>query len=187
MKTKGPKKLHFDSPDCRQIEKMCYQLAKKVRRSGYRFDLIIAIGRGGWVPGRYIADYLGNILALAHMKVEHYTGIAKTKKAVITEPVSTSVKGKRILLVDDVPDTGDSIEIAKKHLLKKGAMEVRVACLHYKPWSTIKPEYYIKFTRSWVIYPWMRKENLDELITKGIDPRRTKIPVSEIKKLTKLR
>lgn len=186
MKSKGPKRIIFDAPTSRQIEEMCYKLAVKIRLSRFKFDVIVAIGRGGWIPARYLADYLGNILALAHMKVEHYVGIAKTAKARITEPVSTSVKGKRVLLVDDVPDSGDSIVMAKKHLLKKGAREVRVACLHYKPWSVFKPDYYVKRTRCWVIYPWMRKENLDELKKKGTDLRKTKIPAKEIKRLLKI-
>lgn len=165
---------------------MCYRLARKILRSGYKFDVIVAIGRGGWVPARYVADYLGNVLALAHMKVEHYTGIAKVKKAKITEPVSTNVKGKRVLLIDDVPDTGDSIVIAKEHLLKKHAREVRVATLHYKPWSIFRPEYFVKETRCWVIYPWMRKENLEELKGKGVDLKKTGIPAREIKRLLSL-
>lgn len=186
MKPKALHKILFESPDCNEIEAMCYKLAEKIKHSGYKFDLIVAIGRGGWVPARYLADYLGNILALSHMKVVHYTGIAKTKGAEITEPVSTNVGGKRILLVDDVPDMGDSVAIARRHLIKKGAKEVRTACLHYKPWSTVKPEYYVKLTRRWVIYPWMRKENLEELKAKGVDPKRTNIPVKEIRKLLKI-
>lgn len=175
--------IAFESPDCREIERMCQSLARRIRRSKYRFDVIVAIGRGGWVPGRYLADYLGNILALAHMKVEHYIGIAKTQKVRITEPVSAPVRGKRVLLVDDVPDTGDSIALAKKYLRAKGARTVRVACLHYKPWSILKPEYYVRKTRSWVIYPWMRKENLEELRARGEKLAKTGIPRGEIKRL----
>lgn len=186
MKRNRPKRIVFDSPDARQIEEMCYKLARKIMRSKYDFDVIVAIGRGGWIPARYLADYLGNVIALAHIKIEHYIGIAKTTKARVTEEVSTSVKGKRILLVDDVPDTGDSIAIAKRHLLKRGAKEVQVACLHYKPWSIFKPDYYIKLTRCWIIYPWMRKENLDELKKKGADLKKTKIPAREIKRLLEI-
>jgi len=180
---KTRKQISFDSPDCREIEEMCQRLARKIRRSKYNFDVIVAVGRGGWVPARYLADYLGNVLALAHMKVEHYVGIAKTTEAKITDEVSTNVKGKRILLVDDVPDTGDSLVLAKKYLRKKGAKEVRIACLHHKPWSILKPEYYVKLTRSWVIYPWMRKENLEELKARGENLRRTGIEGKEVRKL----
>lgn len=182
-KAKG---ITFESPDCREIERMCQALARKVRRSKYRFDVIVAIGRGGWVPGRYLADYLGNVLALAHMKVEHYVGIAKATKARITEHVSTDVGGKRVLLVDDVPDTGDSVALAKKYLKAKGARTVRVACLHYKPWSVVKPEYYVRKTKSWVIYPWMRRENIEELRDRGADLAKTGIPRDEIKRILSL-
>lgn len=186
MKKKILKEIIFESPDCREIERMCYRLARKIKRSRYKFDVIVGVGRGGWVPARYLADYLGNILALAHMKVEHYVGIAKTTKARITEGVSTSVKGKRVLLVDDVPDTGDSLILAKGYLKKRGARDVRVACLHYKPWSVLKPEYYVKSTKSWVIYPWMRRENLEELRERGVKLSTTKIPPAEIRRLLAL-
>lgn len=183
MKVKRPKKIKFYSPIASEIEDLCYKLAKKVKRSRYKFDLIVAIGRGGWIPARYLADYLGNILALASVKVEHYTAIDTRGMARITQNVSTSVKGKRVLLVDDVADSGDSLILAKKHLLKRGVKVVRIATIHYKPWSMLRPDYYVKSTTRWVIYPWMFKENLEELKKKGVDLKKTGIASNVIKRL----
>jgi hypoxanthine phosphoribosyltransferase len=183
MKVKRPAKIKFDSPTPLEIEDLCYRLAKRIKRSRYSFDVIVAIGRGGWIPARYLADYLGNIMNVASVKVEHYTGIDKRAKARITQNVSTNVRGMNVLLVDDVSDSGDSLIIAKRHLLKRGARKVRIAALHHKPWSAIRPDFFVKETTCWVIYPWMYKENLEELKRSGKDLERTGIPRRTIKRL----
>jgi hypoxanthine phosphoribosyltransferase len=186
MKKFAMKNILFEAPDAIEIEGMCFKLAKKIKRSKYRFDAIVAIGRGGWIPARYLADMLGNVLSLSHMKIEHYVGIAKTDRIRIAEGVSTSVKGKRILLVDDIPDTGESLVLAKRYLKRRGAREIRIACLHHKPWSIIEPDYFVAVTRKWIIHPWMRKENLEELKLKGVDLSRTGISEDEIKRILSL-
>lgn len=60
-----------------------------------------------------------------------------------------------VLLVDDVVDTGDTVlELGKKIVRKTGRTDIKVACLHYKVHSKIKPEYYAEITDKWVRYPW---------------------------------
>lgn len=180
---KRPKRIRFDAPTALEIEDLCYKLARRVKGSGYKFDMIVAIGRGGWIPARYLADYLGNIINVASVKVEHYIAINTRTEARITQDVSADVRGKKVLLVDDVSDSGDSLILAKRHLEEQGAKTVRVATIHHKPWSAFVPDYYVKLTRCWVIYPWMYKENLEELKKKGEDLKMTGIPTSKIKKL----
>jgi hypothetical protein len=77
--------------------------------------------------------------------------------------LTVDVKGKRILLVDDVADSGASLTVAKKYLRKLGASEIRIATLHYKPASAIKPGYFAETTEAWVNYPWEREETKKEL------------------------
>lgn len=185
-KVKRPARLKFDSPTSSEIEDLCYKLAKKIKKSRFVFDVIVAIGRGGWIPARYLADYLGNIVNMASVKVEHYVGINKRAKAEITQEVNTNVRGKNILLVDDVSDSGDSLIIAKRHLIKRGARSVKIATLHHKPWSAIRPDFFVKETKCWVIYPWMCKENLEELKRSGKDLKKTHIPQKTIKKLLRI-
>lgn len=148
--------MKFEKPSWKEIEKMCSALWRKVKRSNFAPDLIVGVCRGGWIPARILSNISGN-KNLASMRVEFYKGIAKTgKKPVVTQPVSVSVKGKRVLLVDDVSDSGLSLMEARKHLA--GAKEVRIATLHYKPRSTLKPDFFIRKTSAWIVYPWETHE-----------------------------
>ncbi len=76
----------------------------------------------------------------------------------ITQPVSTSVTGKKVLVVDEVADTGKSLRLVKSHLKERGATEVKILTIYYKPWSVVVPDWYGKETSRWIVFPWERKE-----------------------------
>ncbi len=161
-----PSTVEFEAPSWDQIYEMLLNLAEKVRRDGFKPDVIVGISRGGWPPARVLSDLLENP-ELANVKVEFYLGVAETKgEPVITQPVSTDVRGKRVLVVDDVADTGKSLSLVKSNLLELGSLEVKVATLYYKPWSIFKPDYYEKETRKWVIFPWERMETVRNVLMK---------------------
>lgn len=141
-----------------EIYDMCFELAKEIKRSGYSPDIIVGIARGGWIPARIISDILENS-NLASMRTEFYTDVAKTSaKPRITQNVSASVAGKKVLVVDDVADTGESLHLVRETLTKQLASEVRIATLHCKPKSVLKPDYYVKETEAWIVYPHERFE-----------------------------
>lgn len=141
--------------------KLCDTLAKKVEK--YEPDVLVGISRGGLVPVRLLSDILGN-KNIAVIKVEFYKSIGKTRDIPrITQELNYDVEGKRVLLVDDIADTGRSIVIAKDHVKRKGAKEIKVATLHYKTISSVKPDYYIKKTKSWIVYPWEIHETKKEI------------------------
>jgi len=158
--------LNLEIPSWDVIYELLLNLAEKIRGDGFRPDVIVGVCRGGWPPARVLSDLLENP-ELANVKVEFYLGVAETKsEPVITQPVSVSVKGKRVLVVDDVADTGKSICLVKQHLLEEGAKEVKIATLYYKPWSITKPDYYEKQTSHWIVFPWERKETVRNIVTK---------------------
>ena len=108
-----------------EVQRLCEQLATLIRESGYRPDIVIAIGRGGYVPARLVCDYM-DIMALTSIKIEHYmSGPDKQQKAMIRYPLHTAIKHQRVLLVDDVNDSGDTLQIATKHLQTFQPGEVR--------------------------------------------------------------
>ncbi|UCD96806.1 MAG: hypothetical protein JSV35_01755, partial [Candidatus Bathyarchaeota archaeon] len=67
---------------------------------------------------------------------------------------------------DDVSDTGKSLCLVKSHLLDESVTELRIAALYYKPWSILEPDYYVKKTRRWIIFPWERKEAFRKIVEK---------------------
>ena len=158
--------LEFEIPSWHQIYELLLNLASTVRKSGFEPEIIVGVSRGGSPPARVISDLLENP-NVASVAAEFYVGVAETKgKPVITQPVSVSVKGKKVLVVDDVADTGESLRLVRSHLEEQGATEVKTATIYYKPWSVIIPDYYKKETRSWIIFPWERKETVRKIVEK---------------------
>jgi len=121
-------------------------MAERIRRSGFKPDTIVAISRGGWSPARVLADLLGNP-NLTIAKAEFYVGIAETqKKPVLTQPVTEKVANQKILVVDEITDSGESLSLVRTHILQQGATEVKTATIYCKPWSTTRPDYCEKET-----------------------------------------
>ncbi|MDH5390949.1 MAG: phosphoribosyltransferase [Candidatus Bathyarchaeota archaeon] len=158
--------MEFEIPSWDQIYELLLNLASTVRKTGFKPEIIIGVSRGGWPPARVMSDLLENP-NVANVAAEFYIGVAETKgKPVITQPVSVSVEGKRVLAVDDVADTGESLRLVRSYLEEQGATEVKTATIYYKPWSVIIPDYYEKETRSWIIFPWERKETVRKIVEK---------------------
>ncbi|NWG11646.1 phosphoribosyltransferase [Candidatus Bathyarchaeota archaeon] len=145
---------------------MLLNLADKIRDNGFKPDIIVGVSRGGWPPARVISDLMGNA-NLANVKAEFYLGVAETKEApILTQPVSMNVAAKKVLIVDEIADTGKSLNLVKEHIIEKGAEEARIATIYYKPWSIVKPDYYEKETRRWVVFPWEIKETVRKIVKK---------------------
>lgn len=159
-------KLEFEIPTWEFIYELLLNLANQIRRANFKPDIIVGVSRGGWPPARIMSDLLGNP-ELANVKAEFYLGVAETKgEPVITQPVSVSVKGKKVLVVDDVADTGKSLALVREHLKEQGAIEVKIATIYYKPWSIVTPDWFEKKTKHWIIFPWERKETVRRILEK---------------------
>ena len=160
MKTEA----EFEAPTWNQIYAMLLRQAEKIRRSSFKPDIIVGVTRGGWIPARVLSDLL-EISNLATVGVEFYLGVGETRnKPVLTQSVSASVTGKKALLVDDVTDSGKSLQLAKDHVLQQGTKEVRIATVYAKPFSVTKPDYYEKRTSRWVVFPWDTKETVRKIV-----------------------
>ena len=164
--------LEFEIPSWNQIYSLLLKLADAVQKSGFEPDVIVGVSRGGWIPARIMSDLLENP-KLANVTAEFYVGVAETKhEPSITQPVSVSVKGKKVLVVDDLADTGKSLKLVNLHLKKQGASEIKIATIYYKPWSIIVPHYYEKETRCWIVFPWELKETVRKTVEKFRDKGR---------------
>jgi len=157
-------KLEFEIPSWEQIYEALLNLANRIRENDFKPDVIVGVSRGGWPPARIMSDLLENP-ELANVRAEFYLGVAKTKgDPVITQPVSTSVTGKKALIVDEVTDTGKSLRLVKSHLEEHGATEVKIMTIYYKPWSIVVPDWYAKETSRWIVFPWERKETVRQVL-----------------------
>ncbi len=148
-----------------RIYKLCMDLSMKIRESGYQVDQIIAIARGGFVPARLLCDFL-DINDLTCIKVKHYEATDKGENARLQYPVNSDIKGKNILLVDDVNDTGKSIVVALEHLKEHQPKEIKVAVMHEKKGSLVESDYFVDFLEDWrwLIYEWAVVEDVGSFI-----------------------
>jgi hypothetical protein len=130
-------------------------LAEAVGLDDYRPDMVLAIARGGLL----VAGALGYALGVKNtftMNVEFYTGVdERLPMPMILPPVPDLVDfhETRVLIADDVADTGATLALVKDFLKGKVA-EVRCAVLYEKPRSTVRCEYVWRRTDRWITFPW---------------------------------
>ena len=150
---------------------MARQLAFQIQEDNYQPDIIIAIARGGYTPARILSDYLG-VMDMTSFKVRHYRAAHKQAEARIEHPLAADVTGRRVLLVDDVSDSGDTFDVGIEHINNCAEpAEIKTAVLHHKIVSKYKPDYYTREVREWhwITYPWAVMEDMTEYI-KNMSP-----------------
>lgn len=155
-----------------EMYNLTLQLSERIVMSGYKPHIIVGIARGGWIPARILSDVLYTN-AMFNVRIEYYSDIGiRGPEPKITQPLSVSISEKRILLVDEVADSGESLMHAKAYIEDLGVKEVRTAVLHLKPHSKIVPDYYMKRIDKWMVYPWEHRESIIALVKhfKAEDP-----------------
>ena len=168
-----PKLLSCEMISWATVVRLVTRLATQIRKDEYCPDIIIAIGRGGYVPARLLADYLYR-MNLTSIKIEHYfSGSHKRPVTTIIYPLTIDVTDQRVLLVDDVNDSGETFEVALEHMRKRSSpTDIRTAVLHNKTSSSYTPDYYaMKIIKwRWLTYPWAQVEDITAFIDE-MDPR----------------
>ncbi len=131
------------------------ELAKVIAADGFQPDLILSIARGGL----FLAGALGYALGVKNlhvMNVEFYDGVGTTlDMPVMLPPVPSAVdfSAKKVLIVDDVADSGRTIELVRT-FIKDQVEDVRSAVIYEKPRSVIRCDYVWKRTDRWINFPW---------------------------------
>jgi len=166
MTDKSINSMHCELLELGPLLDLTEAISQQVYDADFRPDLIIAIARGGLVPARFVADTLG-ISSIASVTVRHYTaGAKKNEGAFVAHPVNADIKGQRVLVVDDVNDTGDSFEVALPYIYSLDPAEVRTAVLHEKEVSSYRADYVGENLPEWrwLIYPWAAVEDLSSFV-----------------------
>jgi hypoxanthine phosphoribosyltransferase len=131
------------------------ELAEQVAASGYVPDVIMAIARGGL----FIAGALGYDLDVKNLhvvNVEFYTGVdERLDMPVMLPPVPAAVDlaGARVLIADDVADTGETLKLVHD-FCREHVAEARIAVIYEKPRSLVKCDYVWRSTDLWIEFPW---------------------------------
>lgn len=131
------------------------ELARDIHRHGFAPDAIVGIARGG-LPLAGALGYHLDVKMLGSLNVEFYTGVEERLDEPIVLPPTLdrqSLVGKRVLLADDVSDSGRTLAMVSQ-LLQSSGSEVRTVCLYSKPGTVLEPDYVWKRTDRWILFPW---------------------------------
>ncbi len=135
------------------------ELAERVAADGFTPDLILAVARGGLFVAGALAYELG-VKNVAVINVEFYTGVdERLDMPVVLPPVPNTVDlaGARVLIADDVADTGETLRLVRDFCADHVA-DARCAVLYQKPQSSVDCEYVWRSTDLWINFPWSGRD-----------------------------
>jgi len=131
-------------------------LAERVASSGREFDVVVGIARGGLPVAMAVADEIE--AGLDFVTVRSYTGIGERSSPRILRTVTESVAGRRVLVVDDIIDHGETMQTVVGHLNGRRPGLLQTASIFTKPWSRFDPDFSLRKVASWVVFPYERRE-----------------------------
>lgn len=157
--------VEYYIPTWDEIEEDVFQIAEKIANDKFVPDVIIAILTGGVIPAKLFSDIFG-IKTLRYIEIKFYRGVNKTdNKPVVKAVYVNDVENKKILIVDDVADSGETLEAVTNVITMFNPSLIRTATIYVKPWSRKYPDYYSKIIDKWIIFPWDKwdvvRENKD--------------------------
>ncbi|MBE2231984.1 MAG: phosphoribosyltransferase [Anaerolinea sp.] len=144
------------------VDRLIHELLPQFRGA---YDALLMITRGGIVPGGILSEAL-DIKYILTAAVEFHTGVQKRLAwpTFLQFPGDSLLRGRRILVVDDVWDSGRTIMTVKSRIEAAGASP-ELCVLHYKPAESMfrdaSPDYYAAVTDAWIVYPWEIERGID--------------------------
>lgn len=146
------------------IHRTVAKLAMTIKESGYEPDVLVAIGSGGYIPARILKTYVQKVIFTVGISfyTEDKTTLEEPRKVQWIDEVEKKLKGRHILLVDEVDDTRSTLEYCIRELLSHEPASLAVAVLHnkLKPKKGVIPEgvaaYFAgeNLADEWFVYPW---------------------------------
>ena len=165
----GVRERKFEVLTWDQTYDILLSLANKIESNRYVPDVIIGVSSGGLIPARILFDLLNvPVLACVDIGLDKKNGRPR-----LTQPVSVAVSGRRLLVVDEVADTGNCLKTVKAYLTKVGAKEVKTAAIYTKRWSVFEPDYCEKRTSRRIVFPWEIKKTVESIVTQP-EPKKQK-------------
>ncbi len=157
--------MRICAPTWDEIYELALSLAPKVL-GDIPFDVIVGVSRGGLVTARIFSDLL-EVKDVIIIQSEHYRGVDVLEDVTVGKIDISDLRGRTVLLIDDIADTGESLQKISGLLIPK-TYRLKTLCLFKKNSSTFTPDFYQKETDAWIIFPWDRLEALKALENKGI-------------------
>ncbi|MCR4329147.1 MAG: phosphoribosyltransferase family protein [Candidatus Roizmanbacteria bacterium] len=142
--------MHFYAVSWETLHMLAFRLAKKVKEKG-PYDYIVAISRGGLSIGHMLTDFLD--LPILILNLSSYTHYTNKQEVRLLESFAADIANKRILLVDDVSDTGDSFIKAMDIVRDRKPLTIVSASVFVKPNTHFRPDFHCEETTKWIVFP----------------------------------
>lgn len=146
------------------IENDCNKIAKEFIKSGMTFDVIITIQRGGCIPGIMLSHKINcsNIytINIRTTETEEISSKRLKKPIVYIPPIIKNIKNKKVLIIDDVTNTGLTLNLVKQEILKYQPAFCATVVLVWdgdNNNNNCSADYYARYTPKWVIFPWEKE------------------------------
>lgn len=147
-----------------QMHRLVRKLADQIKNDDFDPDFMIAIGTGGFIPARILKIYINKKILTVGLSyyTDENTQRETLQKIQWLDDDQKKLDGKKVLLIDEVNDTGGTLEYTLNELLSCNPKEIAVVVLHDKKKEKkghIPPEitrYYVgEYTGpGWIHYPW---------------------------------
>lgn len=148
-----------------EVEDYASELAEQIRKV-YQPHTILAVIRGGAVVGVLLADRLG-VGKIYTVNLRSYDKPeARGAVKIYQKPPVECISDRKVLIVDDIVDSGQSLSTVIQLIEQNRPEEVRSAALLVKEHSTYTPDFYVKKVKGWVFYPWEVREACEEIYSK---------------------
>jgi len=158
--------ISYLSPSWQQLQRYVFEISQQIVSQKVKFDRIVTLAKGGWPMTRSLVDLLG-IKEVASIGVKFYCGVGeRCEKPIIYQTLPIDINGERILLFDDVADSGQSLLFVKDYLHALGIENIKSATIFHKPHSQIKPDFYAAQTSDWIVFPYEVRETIKLLAPK---------------------
>ena len=138
-----------------RLQRLAAQLVCAIEGSGYKPDYVVGIAMGGLIPLALVAEGLKvkQVAAVAARSYDEKT--KKPGKLVISHMPQLQARGKKILLIDEIVDTGQTFEIVSKVLKEtSGAAQIKTAAIVVSATCKTPPDFFVMNADIWVVFPW---------------------------------
>lgn len=154
----------FEFISWEKLYHLCFLLKERISKKKPNFDKIVAISRGGLVVARILSDLLN--LPISNFTIVAYKEIGKMESPRVVEGLASSVAGQRLLLVDEIVDSGKTLFRGRAYLKNFGPKLILSAVPIVKSRANPKPDFFVKITEKWVIFPYEVCETTEDILRK---------------------
>ena len=158
-KNKGEIKITWED-----VERDTLHIVHAMAKNRFKPDMIISLARSGLIPAAMISYCLGNkqlyVIKADFAKTQSNGSLQDLRsRPVLSQRIKRSLKGLKILVVDEMTVSGETLKLVSKYLKTKHPRQVKFAVLYQQPWSQFKPDYFGRKITSWPLYPWKELRN----------------------------